>query len=152
LQGSPGRWLRPKRPCPCQLVALTAGQPRGRGRGWCPCQLGSLLVEGSESGLLKGDLAFEVEASTATVPSAELFEFALGGRALERSAAEQFALDHARPRHDNNARQHARRQEQLEQQRARAADRLASAMRSGAVVRLGWRSGVSRSIVSCSER
>jgi hypothetical protein len=57
-------------------------------------------------------------------------------RALERSAAEQLALDHARAREDNSARQHARRQEQLEQQRARAADRLGTARRE--LKQLGW--------------
>jgi hypothetical protein len=50
-------------------------------------------------------------------------------RALERSAAEPLALNHARRRHDNKPRQHARSHEQLEQQRARAADRLATAQR-----------------------
>ena len=57
-------------------------------------------------------------------------------RALERSAAEPLALDQARQRHDVNARLHARRQEQLEQQRARAAERLATAQRE--FKQLGW--------------
>jgi hypothetical protein len=57
-------------------------------------------------------------------------------RALERSDAEPLALDHARPRHDNNARLHVRQQEQLEQQRALATDRLANARRE--LKQLGW--------------
>jgi conjugative relaxase-like TrwC/TraI family protein len=57
-------------------------------------------------------------------------------RALERAAAEPLALDQARQRHDANARNHIRRQEQLEQQRARVAERLATAQRE--LSQLGW--------------
>jgi hypothetical protein len=57
-------------------------------------------------------------------------------RALERSSAEQLALDQARTGRDASTRLHARRHEQLEQQRARAADRLASAQRE--LKQLGW--------------
>jgi hypothetical protein len=57
-------------------------------------------------------------------------------RALERPAAEPLALDQARERHDANRRLHARREEQLAQQRARAAERLATAQRE--FKQLGW--------------
>jgi conjugative relaxase-like TrwC/TraI family protein len=57
-------------------------------------------------------------------------------RALERSSAEQLALDQARRPGDVYARRLARRQEELEEQRARAADRLASAERE--LKHLGW--------------
>jgi conjugative relaxase-like TrwC/TraI family protein len=57
-------------------------------------------------------------------------------RALERSAAEPLALDQTPERHHANVRLHARRHEQLEWQRARAADRLATAQRE--LKQLGW--------------
>jgi hypothetical protein len=57
-------------------------------------------------------------------------------RALERSAGEPLALDQTRKRHDANARLHAHRQQQLERQRERAAERLATAQRD--LKQLGW--------------
>lgn len=57
-------------------------------------------------------------------------------RALERSASEPLALDQSRQRHDANARLHANRQEQVEQQHARASERLATAQRE--LKQLGW--------------
>ncbi len=57
-------------------------------------------------------------------------------RALEHPAADQLALDHATQCHDANTRLQARRQQQLEQQRARAADRLATAQCE--LKQLGW--------------
>lgn len=50
-------------------------------------------------------------------------------RALERSNAEPLALDQTTRRHDVHARLHARRQEELDRQRDRAADRLAASQR-----------------------
>ncbi len=57
-------------------------------------------------------------------------------RALERSSAELLALEQMRRRHGDRARLVTRRQEALEQQRARTADRLAAAERE--LKRLGW--------------
>jgi ATP-dependent exoDNAse (exonuclease V) alpha subunit len=57
-------------------------------------------------------------------------------RGLERSAAEPLALDPAVQRHYVNTRLHARRRQQLERQRDRAADRLATARRE--LKQLGW--------------
>jgi conjugative relaxase-like TrwC/TraI family protein len=57
-------------------------------------------------------------------------------RALERSAAEPLALDQPRPHHDTSERLHARRQQQLEQQRAGAVERLTTAERQ--LEQLGW--------------
>jgi len=56
--------------------------------------------------------------------------------ALERSAAEPLALDQAQQRHDAGARLHTRRQQQLEQQRARAVERLTTA--EGQLKQLAW--------------
>ncbi len=57
-------------------------------------------------------------------------------RALERSAAEPLALEQTKRRHDVHARLHARRQEELERQRNRAAEQLAAAQRE--FKQLGW--------------
>jgi conjugative relaxase-like TrwC/TraI family protein len=57
-------------------------------------------------------------------------------RALECSSAEPIALDQTSRRPDLNARLSARRKEQLERQRGRTADRLATAERE--LERLGW--------------
>ncbi len=65
-------------------------------------------------------------------------------RALERSAAEPLALDQTGQHHDAHARLRARRQEQLEQQRARSTERLARAQRE--LKQLGWWSRGSRRV------
>ncbi len=57
-------------------------------------------------------------------------------RALESTHAEPLALESTAPRSDFNARLHARRQEELERQRARTAERLATAERE--LKQLGW--------------
>jgi conjugative relaxase-like TrwC/TraI family protein len=57
-------------------------------------------------------------------------------RALERSASEPLAIDQTTPQHDAPAHLHARKQEQLKQQRDRAAERLATARRE--LEHLGW--------------
>ena len=57
-------------------------------------------------------------------------------RALERSAAEPLALDQTTRRHDVNARLVTRRQQELEQQRARTAEQLSAAGRE--LKQLGW--------------
>jgi len=62
-------------------------------------------------------------------------------RALERAVAEPLALDRARQRHDANARLYSRRQEQLEQQRARSAERLANRPARAQTARLVERGG-----------
>jgi ATP-dependent exoDNAse (exonuclease V) alpha subunit len=57
-------------------------------------------------------------------------------RALERSAGEPLALDQTTRRDDVSARLHARRREELERQRDRAVERLATAQRE--LKQLGW--------------
>jgi conjugative relaxase-like TrwC/TraI family protein len=57
-------------------------------------------------------------------------------RALVRSAAEPLAIDQTTRRHDAGTRLHGRRQEQLDQQHDRAAERVATAQRE--LNRLGW--------------
>src|SRR6266511_2569961 len=69
-QDVPVRRFRSKRAARLLVVAAEAGNPLGAGRRR-PRQLLPRLVEASERGLLKADLALELEASVAAAPPSE---------------------------------------------------------------------------------